>query len=164
MRSGTDHRDGVPAVRLGVRTRASVAGAAVLMVAAVGLTVAADRHGDSVSRPLLLLWTYALGAAGLAAWCVHRERLAADPHFYERRRLDERAERIHRLGGIATTLLVLLLVPRDLAGPERWAVPIAVGVVAGLSLQLLVRRRDPRARLWGRPRPLTDEELVQRRA
>ncbi|QIK65542.1 hypothetical protein G7072_03590 [Nocardioides sp. HDW12B] len=150
-------------MRWPTRTRAVVTAAVVLLLVAGALTVTTVRYGDGVSRPLALLWTYALIGAGFAGWSVHRQRLAADPHFYERRRLNEPAERVQRRGGLAVTLLVLLVMPRDLTRAEQWGITVGAAFLAYLPVHLLTKRRDARARLWGRPRPLSDQELAQRR-
>jgi hypothetical protein len=158
-----DRRGVIPSVRLSPSTRALVTGAAVLLLVTLTLNVVAVRYGDGVSRPLLALWTVALTGAGFAAWSVHRQRLAADPHFYERRRLNASAERAERVAGFAVVVVLMpVLLSLELTGLARWVVSLGAVFLASVPVQLLAKRRDPRARLWGRPPPLTDEELAQR--
>jgi hypothetical protein len=140
-------------------------GAITVLASCALVTIDVVTSTRSVDRPFLALWTLGLASAGGIWWALRSRWLAKDPLAPQRRRLNEAAERVYRYGGMAVYLLLAVVVlPLDVSSPTRWAVGFGVLVAAFAPVHLLAKRRDPRARLWGRPAPLTDEELAQRRS
>lgn len=158
------HDSSMPASRR--RRRRVLIGTSVLLtVVPLGLTVAPLAAGRTVPPFVALVWAMSIGVIALGWWGFRREQrlLRTDRRAVARRQLDKRAQRVYVFGA-PVAYLVASIVTRSLGleGPERWGALVVLLVLAWIPLHLLAKRFDPRARLWGAPRPLSDDELAAR--
>jgi hypothetical protein len=130
-------------------------------------TVLGLASGRGVTPQLLGLWAVPLVGFVLGWWALRRQRriLREDPRAFTRRALDKRAQRVYLIGGpVAYVVGNVGSHALGLDGPARWAALLGLMAVMFVPLHLLAKRFDPRARLWGAPPPLSDEELARRDA